>query len=105
MSVPSLALMRLSALGVSVSAPTAAGVLASAQDSNPWTVGTAVGAVFAFAGLLVQQVIRNQRAVWAIVRSTEEDNHRLRWEIDRYRHRLGEGDDPGPYTPTKETRR
>lgn len=111
MAAPHLALMRLAALGVSVSASTAAGVITATIDTNPFTIGTALGTVFAFAGLLVQQVLRNQRAVWAIVRSKEDDidrlqwaNDRLQWDNDRLRFRLGEGADPGPFTPTRERR-
>lgn len=84
----------------------AGSILAATVDNTTVAVGTTLAVILAFAGLLVQQVIRNQRAVWAIVEAKDRDLETLRNElhfrdytIARLRFRLEEGPDPGPFSP------
>ena len=70
-------------------------------------VGTVLGIAAGFAGLIVRQVIRNQNAIWDIVRSAQADAARERfqkeyaqWELDKDRFRHGEREDPGPFVPS-----
>lgn len=83
-------------------------IVASASDGNPFLVGTAIGSVIAFGGLLVTQLVKNQRAVWRIVEAKDRqieakdaELERLTWEREMARFRAGERDSPGPYLPTR----
>lgn len=81
-------------------------VVAATTENTTIAVGTTLAVIIGFAGLLIQQVIQNQRAVWAIVEAKNADNEALRDELHEkeYRlailyHRLDEGPDPGPFVP------
>lgn len=84
------------------------GILA-ATDSTVITV-TAIGAVLGFAGLLVRQVVVQQKAVWEIVTATKaeaesakDEAHYAHWELEKLRYSYGERViDPGPYTPRRD---
>lgn len=81
-------------------------ILAAANNSPTLAIGTTLTVVVGFAGVLIQQVIKNQRTVWAIVRQKDFDNEGLRddlhfafWRIGVLQFRLQEGPDPGPFVP------
>lgn len=57
-----------------------ASVLAVGEDST-LTVGTTLGVIVAFGGLLVRQIVVQQKAVWAIVRSKDSTIAELRAEL------------------------
>lgn len=74
---------------------------------------SAVAAVLVFAGLLVREVVKAQRAVWLIVEAKDrqlaakdaemdevlETKRYLRWELEKLRYTYGERTmDPGPYS-------
>lgn len=85
------------------------GIIAAETNNTAITV-TAIGAVLGFAGLLVNQVIRAQKAIWLIVRAKDdeiaglrESLHYAEWEQQRLRWSYGERPtDPGPYSPRSE---
>lgn len=90
-------------LGISASAIAA---ILAADDSTVITSG-AVVAVLGFAGLLVRQIVGNQKLYIGIVASKDRDISErdeiiryLRWELETMRYRIGERQiDPGPYVP------
>lgn len=90
--------------GASLSA--LAGLLA-ASDGDSILTGGAIVAVLGFAGLLVRQIVGNQRLYIDIVEGKDREIHErdetihyLRWEMESLRYRHGERQvDPGPYTP------
>lgn len=93
--------------GAALSALT--GILA-AGESTAITSG-AIVAVLGFAGMLVRQIVGNQKLYIGIVAAKdseliERDDtiHYLRWELESMRYRIGERQvDPGPYTPRRTT--
>lgn len=84
----------------------AGSVAAAATENTTIAVGSTLAVLVGFSALLIQQVVKNQRAVWAIVEAKDnqiddlrDELHRCSWNGERYRHRLGEGPDPGAYVP------
>lgn len=89
--------------GASISAMV--GVFAASDDS--FITGGAIVAVLGFAGMLVRQIVGNQRIYIGIVegkdreiREHAETIHYLRWEAETLRYQYGErAVSPGPYVP------
>lgn len=79
-------------------------ILAVGEDST-LTVGTTLSVIVAFGGLLVRQIVVQQRAVWGIVRAKDRQIRELRDELDeaRWEREVARFDagqrptDPGPY--------
>lgn len=89
------------------SAAVASSAILGAVGADGVAVASVLGIATGFAGLIVRQVIRNQNAIWDIVRSAQADAARERfqkeyaqWELDKDRFRHGEREDPGPFVPS-----
>lgn len=82
--------------------------------SNTIAIGTTLGVSVTFAGLILRMVIKNQAAIWDIVRSKDKELaekngeiHQLKldkeyaeWEREQARFRAHERTDPGPFIPS-----
>lgn len=79
-----------------------------ADSSNTIAIGTTLGVSVTFAGLILRMVIKNQSAIWEIVRSKDEEIRQLKlekeyieWDREQIRFRAKERmTDPGPFTPS-----
>jgi hypothetical protein len=81
-------------------------LVAAATENTTIAVGTTLTVVVGFAGLLINQLFRSQKAIWQIVHSERMEKEQLReqlhyveWERECARFRAKERGDPGPYTP------
>ncbi len=77
------------------------------SDSNTIAIGTTLGASVTFAGLILRMVIKDQGAIWDIVRSKDAEIRQLKlekeyveWEREQARFRAKERTDPGPFFPS-----
>ena len=94
--------------GIDITGAAASAILAifAAGESTPITY-SAIVAVLGFAGLLVRQIVNNQKLYIGIVAAKDAEItervaeiHYLRWEIESMRFRHGErAIDPGLYIP------
>lgn len=83
-------------------------VAAVGADSNTIAIGTTLGVSVTFAGLILRMVIKNQSAIWEIVRAKDEEIRQLKlekeyieWDREQIRFRAKERmTDPGPFTPS-----
>lgn len=89
-------------------------VIGEGADGNTIAIGTTLGVSVTFAGLILRMVIKNQGAIWDIVRAKDheivkkEGEIRLanlgkeyaEWEREQARFRAGERTDPGPFQPS-----
>lgn len=85
-----------------------------ADGSNTLAIGTTLGVSVTFAGLILRMVIKNQSAIWDIVRAKEKevekkeaellqarlDKEYLEWEREQARFRAKERTDPGAFKPS-----
>ena len=86
--------------------------IAGGTEGNTVAIGTTLGVSVTFAGLILRMVIKNQGAIWDIVRSKDEEIYRLKldkeyveWEREQARFRANERTDPGPFIPSPALRR
>ncbi len=97
-------------VGFEVTAATSSTLIGivAVDESAPLMYGAFV-AVFGFAGLLVRELVKAQRAIWQIVEAkdrqiADRDDviHYLRWEHEKYRFEQGDRTmDPGDYHPRR----
>lgn len=77
-------------------------------DNNTIAIGTTLGVSVTFAGIILRMVIKNQSAIWDIVRAKDEEIRQLKlekeyieWEREQIRFRAKERmTDPGPFAPS-----
>lgn len=86
----------------------------SGPEGNTVAIGTTLGVSVTFAGLILRMVIKNQAAIWDIVRSKDEEllkkdvqiqqlnleKEYTAWEREQVRFRAGERTDPGAFIPS-----
>jgi len=97
---------------VSAFGPVYAGIVAAGgTDGNTVAIGTTLGVSVTFAGLILRMVIKNQGAIWDIVRSKDKELSKkdkviekltlkeeyTAWEREQARFRANERTDPGPF--------
>lgn len=100
-------LLKLGAEVAGAATSAIVGLLAVGESAT--LTGSAIIAVLGFAGLLVRQIVSNQRLYVGIVAdkdreiaARDDDLHYLRWELESMRFRHGERQvDPGPYIPRR----
>lgn len=101
---------------ISAFGPVYAGITAAVggADSNTIAIGTTLGVSVTFAGLILRMVVKNQSAIWDIVRSKDNElakkdlviqqlhleKEYTAWEREQVRFRAGERTDPGPFQPS-----
>lgn len=98
-------LVKLGAEVLGAAGSAIVGIVAAGESTT--LTASAVVAVLGFAGLLVRQIVNNQKLYIGIVAAKDNEIaervaeiHYLRWEIESMRYRHGERTiDPGPYVP------
>lgn len=89
---------------------------AAGAEGNTVAIGTTLAVSVSFAGLILRMVIKNQAAIWDIVRSKDTElakkdlaiqrltlkEEYTAWEREQARFRANERTDPGPFTPSPE---
>jgi len=84
------------------------------SGSNTIAIGTTLGVSVTFAGLILRMVIKDQAAIWDIVKSKDNelaskdgeirqlklDKEYAEWEREQARFRANERTDPGPFSPS-----
>lgn len=109
--VKAMALATISLFGAVYTGITA---VVGADGSNTIAIGTTLGVSVTFAGLILRMVIKDQGAIWDIVRSKDEEivkkNGEIRqlklekeyaqWQTEQARFRANERTDPGPFQPS-----
>lgn len=83
------------------------GIVAAGESTT--LTASAVVAVLGFAGLLVRQIVNNQKLYIGIIAGKDKEIsdrddiiHEIRWEMESMRYRIGERTiDPGPYVPRR----
>lgn len=105
-AVKEMGLVTATLFGVTYS-----GITAVTGDSNTIAIGTTLGVSVTFAGLILRMVIKNQSAIWDIVRSKDKqlreksgeirqiklEKEYAEWEREQARFRANERTDPGPF--------
>lgn len=77
--------------------------LLAAVDGTVVVAGAGVTAVFAFATLLVREVLKQHQTLWQMIDAARDAEHFARWEADKLRFTYGERPiDPGPYVPRRQ---
>lgn len=103
-AVKTMAMATVSAFGVVYAGVTA---ITGGAEGNMVAIGTTLGVSVTFAGLILRMVIKNQAAIWDIVRSKDDEIRQLKldkeyvqWEREQARFRANERTDPGPFVPS-----
>lgn len=110
-AVKMMALTTVSLFGVVYAGITAA--IGDAQ-ANTLAIGSTLAVSVSFAGLILRMVIKNQSAIWDIVRSKDKElakkdvqiqqlnleKEYTAWEREQVRFRAGERTDPGVFVPS-----
>lgn len=108
-AVKAMALATISLFGAIYTAVRA--VVGGADTGNTVAIGTTLGVSVTFAGLILRMVIKNQGAIWDIVRAKDEEitkrdveirqlkleKEYAEWERERARFRANERTDPGAF--------
>lgn len=85
-------------------------------DGNTIAIGTTLGVSVTFAGLILRMVVKNQGAIWDIVRAKDKElvkkdvviarltlkEEYTAWEREQARFRANERTDPGPFQASPE---
>ena len=88
--------------------------VAGADGSNTIAIGTTLGVSVTFAGLILRMVVKNQSAIWDIVRAKDKElaskdgeirqikleKEYVEWEREQARFRANERTNPGVFTPS-----
>lgn len=101
---------------VSLFAVVYAGITAAIGDAqaNTLAIGSTLAVSVSFAGVILRMVIKNQSAIWDIVKSKDVEllkkdvqiqqlnleKEYTAWEREQMRFRAGERTDPGPFVPS-----
>jgi hypothetical protein len=110
-AVKVMALTTVSTFGAVYAGVTA---VVSGPEGNTIAIGTTLGVSVTFAGLILRMVIKNQGAIWDIVRSKDKeiakkdveirqlklDKEYAQWQTEQARFRAKEVPDPGPFKPS-----
>lgn len=84
------------------------------DSGNTVAIGTTLGVSVTFAGLILRMVIKDQAAIWDIVRSKDKEigkkdgeirqlkleKEYAQWQTEQARFRANERTDPGPFQPS-----
>lgn len=78
-------------------------------DTNTVAIGSTLAVSVTFATFILRMVIKNQAAIWDIVKAKDVEIRQLRydkeyaeWDREQTRYRTGERQsDPGPFLPSQ----